>query len=222
MREPEGGRPPIVSDAAGRVDHAPDDARCSASPPVDIGVGGPRPCFPMSLGRRGEDGVNPDPADDPRVQLALDLREKYYLELAKFAIHLGCSISDARHFAEESVIDLAMREPDHADGPIRNERAWLYRVVRNKAYSLFRRHRRAVPVAEFTPESLVDPSVNPETYVVLLDAIRRLPPKLRVAFALYLGGLTYQDIAEILDCTIDTAKQRVSRARKELRRKLED
>ncbi len=167
--------------------------------------------------------MSPDPADDMRLQRAFELRKKYYNELALFAVRLGCSKFDAQQVANDSLIDLAMREHGPNSEPIKNERAWLYGAVRNRARGLFRHHRRYVPVRDFQPETLVEAGITPEKYVELmelLDAIRKLPERHRVPLALVLAEWSYADIADALDSTVDSAKQRVCRARKALRRKL--
>ncbi|MGC8561113.1 MAG: sigma factor-like helix-turn-helix DNA-binding protein, partial [Phycisphaerae bacterium] len=55
----------------------------------------------------------------------------------------------------------------------------------------------------------------------VLDAIDSLDPVFREVIILSaLGGLSYQELAELLSCPIGTVMSRMCRARRELRQKL--
>jgi RNA polymerase sigma-70 factor (ECF subfamily) len=55
------------------------------------------------------------------------------------------------------------------------------------------------------------------------SALQKIPEKLRATIVLReLDGLSYEEIAEILDISTGTVKSRISRAREELRRLLHD
>ncbi|MEP4484474.1 MAG: RNA polymerase sigma factor RpoE [Halioglobus sp.] len=106
---------------------------------------------------------------------------------------------------------------------------WLYRIAINTAKNhLVSRSRRPpgsdveVEDAEHyeaggalrdieTPESAL---FGAELKVVIEDAIAELPDDLRAAVTLReFDGLSYEDIAEVMDCPVGTVRSRIFRAR---------
>lgn len=96
---------------------------------------------------------------------------------------------------------------------------WLYRVASNVCLQWLRK-RTHTPTCSLE-ESCRASSSTPEAEVVrregvkrLLPALAALPDSLRLPLVLRAGeGLSYSEIAEILDCTTAAAKMRISRAR---------
>lgn len=111
---------------------------------------------------------------------------------------------------------------------------WLYRIAVNACIDRRRRpFFRALlrRVADGAGEEVVDvPSRDPSPERLLeakqiaraIDAaLARLSPKLRAAIVLKeLEGLSYEEIAEVLEVSLGTVKSRISRARDELQRLL--
>lgn len=106
---------------------------------------------------------------------------------------------------------------------------WLYRIAIHTA-SKRRRTRpehESVPIESITPSEL-SLGANPEKRLyeqeihrAIEQAIGYLPDHLRATVVLhFLEGLTYQQIAEILDCPIGTVSSRINHARKQLQRRL--
>jgi RNA polymerase sigma-70 factor, ECF subfamily len=103
---------------------------------------------------------------------------------------------------------------------------WLYRITVNKCKD----HLRKVKIRSiFSPikdnDSELGYSSSPETKdiaEIVRDAISKLPEKLRVPLTLKdIEGLSYQEIAETVNCEIGTVKSRIFRAREGLREILE-
>ncbi len=103
----------------------------------------------------------------------------------------------------------------HAD----NVGGWLFTIAHHKVVDAVRAGaRRPVPVA-VVPEP--DPAPGPpscDTGDELWEAVRRLPPKQRSAVILrHVAGWPYADIAELLACSPDAARQSVRVALARLR-----
>lgn len=109
---------------------------------------------------------------------------------------------------------------------------WLYRIVRNKCLNLIDQKKRRktepmeiddsqpwVPVDSKTPEQEV---LRTEQSEILHTALGRLKESYRTILVLReLRELSYEEIAEILDCTLGRVKSRLHEARKALRVELE-
>jgi len=93
-----------------------------------------------------------------------------------------------------------------------NLKGWLFTIMRNRFYSDLRAQRRDV---ETVPLAAVD---NPEATLQLKElssAIWKLSPQSREALILVgAGGFSYEEAAQLCDCSVGTLKARVSRARK--------
>ena len=99
---------------------------------------------------------------------------------------------------------------------------WLYRITVNKCKDYMRKMKiRNI----FTPikeaEGKADHSTAPETNDIsgiVHKAIGKLPEKLRVPLLLKdIEGMSYQEIAETVQCEIGTVKSRIFRAREGLK-----
>ncbi len=99
-----------------------------------------------------------------------------------------------------------------------NVQAWLVTIAHRKAIDITRaRQRHAVPV-----ESLAEVPTsrgNPEGHDTdLWNAVKQLPDRQRHAVALHhLGGLPYQEIADLLGGTADAARRAAADGIKNLR-----
>ena len=108
--------------------------------------------------------------------------------------------------------------------PPDNVLPWLYRVVRNEALasrrSAARRHRRES--AASTPEVWFTPA---DDQLDAREAARRLaelPLEIReVIVARLWGGLTFEEIARLVGCSLPTAHRRYHTGLVELRERLE-
>jgi RNA polymerase sigma factor (sigma-70 family) len=101
-----------------------------------------------------------------------------------------------------------------------NLRAWLLRIAHNKAMDAHRaRGRRALPMAE-PPEQGSEPPVldgQPE----LWERVRELPPKQRTAvFCRSVLGMSYAELALLLDSSEEAARRNVHEGLKRLEREL--
>jgi RNA polymerase sigma factor (sigma-70 family) len=103
-----------------------------------------------------------------------------------------------------------------------NLRAWLFRIAQNKAIDAHRaRSRRPVPV-----ESVPEPAAPPppaggaeDSQPELWARVRELPPKQRTAvFCREVLGMSYAELALLLECSEDAARRNVHEGLKRLRK----
>lgn len=102
--------------------------------------------------------------------------------------------------------------------------AWLYRVAMNLAKSRLRRRlaeRRAKERLQGRADRTThDPDATDE--IAVREAISTLPHRQRAVLLLhYYQGLTFREVAEILDVSQGTAKSIAHRATERLRREFE-
>ncbi len=102
-------------------------------------------------------------------------------------------------------------------------RSWLYRIAINCALSWLRDHRREQP-AEISEDALVDDNPAPaqlsagDDRAQLRKAIAQLPPKQKLVLELRVfDDLSFREVAELADCTENTAKVNFHYAVKRLR-----
>jgi RNA polymerase sigma-70 factor, ECF subfamily len=100
---------------------------------------------------------------------------------------------------------------------------WLYRVTVNKCKDHLRKinvRKIFVPVTEaenYSSES--NSTESNDISEILMNAVGKLPVKLRVPLILKdIAGLSYQEIAESVQCEIGTVKSRIFRAREGLKK----
>jgi RNA polymerase sigma-70 factor (ECF subfamily) len=110
-----------------------------------------------------------------------------------------------------------LREPDSFS-------TWLYRIARNKVYHQLRKKR----VWSELSEDVAAPNENEDDIVSLEDAakvhkcLKELRPEHREVLMLrFLEQMTYQQMAEVLDCNLGTVKSRVYYAKRALKKELE-
>jgi RNA polymerase sigma-70 factor (ECF subfamily) len=108
---------------------------------------------------------------------------------------------------------------------------WLYRIAVNKSRDELRKRkvRRLFSLQTLLESSdkdlsskiVVEPRDN-ELQELVAAGLQSLPDKYRIAITLKdIDGLSYEEIAEIMECEIGTVKSRLSRGRAMLRKVLE-
>lgn len=105
---------------------------------------------------------------------------------------------------------------------------WLYRLVVNCCLDHHRRGRRWIPLVDnvveavrTAGESVFDRLVRTERGEQVQEGVKKLPPEQRIVVVLrYTEGLSYDEIAEILNCSPGTVASRLNRAHKTLERRL--
>ena len=113
---------------------------------------------------------------------------------------------------------------------------WLYRIAHNACIDEYRRRKSKLSFASVSVDDSYDDSDNPlleipdtsptpeehtlknERFKMLYDAISQLSPISKSAVLLRdVNGLSYEEIAEIQNCSLGTVKSRINRARQQLK-----
>lgn len=169
-----------------------------------------------------------------QAQLGILVR-RYRSQLYNFVYRF---VSD-RETAEDIVQETFLRcmRHKHQFPNIEQVRTWLYTIAGNLAKTELRRRKRWhwIPIGPspddeertsfFEPvdRGLV-PGETTDADTVrssVVDAIGYLPEEFREAVELRdLAGLSYDDIAKIIDCPVGTVKSRVNRGRQRLQKEL--
>lgn len=140
---------------------------------------------------------------------------------------LTCNDQDAEDVVQEACLRAFRFFGSFRGGDARN---WLLTIVRNTCYSQVQKNRPQKLVTTFDEEihSEDNHSTNPETLLLrsrdsqlLRQALEKLPINFREVLVLReLEGLSYREIAEVLNIPLGTVMSSVSRAREKLRRSL--
>lgn len=119
-----------------------------------------------------------------------------------------------------------------------NCKAWLFRIMKNSYINIYRKNHREPDKVDYGEieefyETIKSDRASPndlesEIFDNVLDdevitAVQALPDDFRTVILLCdIEGLTYEEIAEFVDCPIGTVRSRLHRARKMLAVKLHD
>ena len=167
-------------------------------------------------------------AGDPDAFHALV--EPHLPVVRRIALAFSRNRSDADDLAQDAILkayrSIAAYRGDGNIGP------WLFTVTRNVCHDAYRRAKaRGIP-GEVVLDEERELSSGDDPLVLLeaksdaerlWDAIRNLEAKFRVALVLFeIEGLSYEDVARIERVPVGTVRSRLSRARAQLSRALEE
>lgn len=105
---------------------------------------------------------------------------------------------------------------------------WLYRLVVNSCLDHHRRTRKVMPILEglldaigAARESVLHDLLRQEREVAVHRVVGKLPSEQRIVVILrYMEDLSYEQIADILGCSMGTVASRLNRAHKLMERRL--
>lgn len=152
------------------------------------------------------------------------------------ALRLTGSAEDASDVAQEAFLNAWRGLPSFQGDS--GFPTWLYRLTHNAAIDFLRRRARQrgaeAPLsldeeenglAALTPDPAPSPQEqleHRELQAALAEGLDRLTPEHRQALSLRLSGLSYTEIAQILEVEEGTVKSRIARARLSLRNFLKE
>lgn len=143
--------------------------------------------------------------------------ENHHLSVFRFLRRMTGSVDEAEDLLQETFLRVARAQQRYREQG--NERAWLFRIARNVLLNRRRDRGRRPREHEGTESLQRGPQVLER--LGLQEALEKLDVGLREAFLLReVGGLGYMEIAAACDTTPDAVRNRIFRARMELRRVL--
>ena len=156
------------------------------------------------------DSAKAYPLEQEVVSLFDQLRDRLF----RYLLSLGLSIPDGEEIIQE--VFLALFRHLQRGRPRHNLRAWVFQVAHNLALKERNRQNR---LEYREPSGLVDRELNPEDqlaqnqrHVRLQAVLRALPEQDRRCLALRAEGLTYREIAQILDLSLGAVSISLARS----------
>ncbi len=155
-------------------------------------------------------------------EVVKDLYARLREPLASYAYHLVGSTRDAEDLVQIAFIQL-FDQLEHGR-EIENLRGWLYRVVHNLAIEHVRRHDRRdsllqrwfVDRGALTPDSIESPEEELIRREEIENALAFLNERERHSLVLRAEGLSYQEIAAILETSPKSVSVYLARGLKKL------
>lgn len=128
-----------------------------------------------------------------------------------------CNEQDAQDAVQDTLCRYMERAPLFRG--VEHEKAWLIKVAANRCRDIHRSRMRH-PTVEL--ENISEYCEMPEQSEVVGE-LMKLPEKLKeVIFLHYIEGYKTEEIAQMLDITVNAVKKRMQRGRKMLRLSLEE
>ncbi len=155
--------------------------------------------------------------------------EQHRAHLRGVAYRMLGSASEAEDAVQESWIRLGRADV----GAVENLRAWLTTVVARVCLDMLRTRttRREAPLDTHVPDPVITRADDPESNAMLADSVglallvvlEALEPAERLAFVLHdVFGMTFDEIAPIVDRSPVAARQLASRARRRVQGSVPD
>jgi RNA polymerase sigma-70 factor (ECF subfamily) len=153
-------------------------------------------------------------------QLGL-LFERYHVAVYRYCLRMTSKPELSEDMVQEAFTRVLKYARTFREGT--NFRAWMFRVARNVCNDHFRKHRRETPLEEPEARASEEPLVaetleREEDLGRLRVALEKLPEDRRELLILSrFERRKYDEIAQLLDCSVGAVKVRVHRAVKQLR-----
>jgi len=158
-----------------------------------------------------------------RVEMLAVLFERHHVRLFNFFLRLTAD----RPLSEDLTQELFLRilKYRHTFRGESKFSTWMYQIARNLHIDQLRSHRPEVPIDDLYEEK-PSPQPGPAQYAeshqeadLLARALERLPLRKREVLLLSrFQNLKYQEVARLLECSVENVKALVHRSLKELRR----
>ena len=135
--------------------------------------------------------------------------------LRAYAIMLTRDRSAAGDLLQETALRALRAQNQFQPGT--NFAAWTYKILRNEHISSLRRSKRKFANIDAMPEELLSRNGAQEAHVLSREVIRAMeqlhPDQREVLILVCASGMSYEEAAETIGCSIGTIKSRLWRAR---------
>lgn len=152
-------------------------------------------------------------SSDPRDELI-----EHLPAMRAFAMSLTHNPATADDLVQDAVVKAWGNFDKFQPGT--NLRAWLFTILRNTYYSLYRKRRREVEDPDGTMAGQLSEKPAHDGHLAMTDfreAFAKLTDEQREVLVLVgAEGFSYEDAAEMCGCAVGTIKSRTNRARKRL------
>lgn len=146
----------------------------------------------------------------------------YYFDLCNFVLRYTRSPADSEDLIQDVFLNIwRNRDSLSCEGSFK---AYLYKAVRNKALN-YLKHKKIEKEWKEEKEEIENPFVkSPAVYIheresfieiedAITKAVEQLPARRKMIFLLSREeGLTYQEIADVLDISVNTVETQISRS----------
>jgi RNA polymerase sigma factor (sigma-70 family) len=174
--------------------------------------------------RTREAAAEPEPAAPPPFEAAF---ESHGAEIYRFLRRFAADTGEAADLHQETFLRAFRAYGRLSAGA--NVRAWLYRIAGNLAVDAHRRRGRSIE-ADREPVEWAATAGDPEAAVrsqevrsAVRSALLELSPSQRLGVAArVLDGAEYDEVAELLGCSQESARQHVSQGLRRLRAALSE
>ncbi len=159
-----------------------------------------------------------------------ELFKRYKTRIFNFCLSLLSNRADAEESAAEVFFALVSQQ-NAFDGRVKFS-TWLYTIARNKSVDRLRKRKNIVSMwfpssekGEASQMDFADAAITTEEKVLKKEAIaymrlaiRKLPLEQREALVLkQYHGLSYFEISDVMDCSVEKVKILIFRAKQQLR-----
>jgi RNA polymerase sigma-70 factor, ECF subfamily len=153
------------------------------------------------------------------------LFETYQDKIYSIALRFSGDESMAMDIAQDTFLKLYSSIADFRGDSLFS--TWVYRLVVNRCLDQRRRSWRTIPMADEllavlrAPGDALHAVLRTEMSERVQRAVEKLPEDQRIVVVLrYTEGLAYEQIAEVVGCSMGTVSSRLNRAHKALERRL--
>ncbi len=152
-----------------------------------------------------------------------ELIDRYQRPLRYFVARLVGSPERAEEFCQETWLTVLSKIHTLRDAGTFT--TWLYRIARNKVYQELRRKKQVVELQEEleAPDSTGDEIDCGDDVAKLHRCLDRLTPVHKEVLLLkFLEEMSYEQMADVLECSVGTVRSRIFHAKLALRKELEE
>ena len=151
-----------------------------------------------------------------------ELIERYQAPLRYFISRLSANPETAEDIFQDTWLTVIRRI--HSLKKTDAFSTWLYRIARNKVYQQFRRKRKLFELNEniAVPNDTENDVFSTEDAAKIHRCLKELLPEYREVLMLrFLEQMSYEQISQVINCSLGTVKSRIHYAKLALKKEME-